>query len=204
MNTEKIFSAYVTNLGKYNEGALIGRWVDFPTTPEEMQQVFTEIGINEQYEEYFITDYDCEITGLTDCFGEYENLSMLNFVANKIIECRILVEELEGMLELGEHTGDSIELIHLLENRDCFWYIPDVENDYDLGYYYLDVEGALYELQKNHSVLANYFDYEAYGRDIRFDEGGIFTSSGGYITRNGNSFTTVFTVDDEIPEEYRL
>ena len=26
------FEAYVTNLGKYNEGALVGEWVKFHTT----------------------------------------------------------------------------------------------------------------------------------------------------------------------------
>lgn len=34
------FEAFVTNLGKYNEGALVGEWVKFPTTQEEMQKVF--------------------------------------------------------------------------------------------------------------------------------------------------------------------
>ena len=34
------FAAFVTNLGKYNEGELVGEWVKFPTTAEEMKQVF--------------------------------------------------------------------------------------------------------------------------------------------------------------------
>ena len=33
------FEAFVTNLGKYNEGMLVGEWVKFPTTEEEMQKV---------------------------------------------------------------------------------------------------------------------------------------------------------------------
>ena len=41
------FAAFVTNLGKYNEGELVGEWVKFPTTPEEMQAVFQRIGIGE-------------------------------------------------------------------------------------------------------------------------------------------------------------
>ena len=35
------FEAYITNLGKYNEGELVGEWVKFPTTSEELQK---EIG----------------------------------------------------------------------------------------------------------------------------------------------------------------
>ena len=39
------FAAFITNLGKYNEGALVGEWVKFPTTAEELKQVFERIGI---------------------------------------------------------------------------------------------------------------------------------------------------------------
>ena len=42
------FAAFITNLGKYNEGDLVGEWVKFPTTPEEMQKVFERIGIGQK------------------------------------------------------------------------------------------------------------------------------------------------------------
>lgn len=60
------FAAFITNLGKYNEGALVGEWVKFPTTAEELKKVFERIGIGakddfgQTYEEWFITDY-CHI-----------------------------------------------------------------------------------------------------------------------------------------------
>ena len=44
------FQAFVTNLGKYNEGELVGEWVKFPTTEEEMQKVFERIGIGSKDE----------------------------------------------------------------------------------------------------------------------------------------------------------
>ena len=44
------FEAFVTNLGKYNEGCLVGEWVKFPVTNEEMQAVFRRIGIGRRYE----------------------------------------------------------------------------------------------------------------------------------------------------------
>ena len=44
------FEAFVTNLGKYNEGMLVGEWVKLPTTEEEMQKVFERIGIGKQDE----------------------------------------------------------------------------------------------------------------------------------------------------------
>ena len=33
------FAAFITNLGKYNEGELVGEWVKFPTTAEELKEV---------------------------------------------------------------------------------------------------------------------------------------------------------------------
>ena len=77
------FEAFVTNLGKYNEGMLVGEWVKFPTTEEEMQKVFERIGIGKQdefgqpYEEWFITDYECPIYGVQKMLGEYESLDTL-------------------------------------------------------------------------------------------------------------------------------
>ena len=43
-------AAYVTNLGKYNEGYLVGEWVKFPTTAEELKKVFERIGIGSKDE----------------------------------------------------------------------------------------------------------------------------------------------------------
>lgn len=66
------FEAFVTNLGKYNEGELVGEWVKFPISAEEMQKVFERIGIGSKdefgqpYEEWFITDYECPVSGVYD------------------------------------------------------------------------------------------------------------------------------------------
>ena len=70
-----MFEAYVTNLGLYPErGAGAGEYLKFPTTVEEVQALFSRIGIDgKQYEEYFITDYDSDILGLTDHLGEYKD-----------------------------------------------------------------------------------------------------------------------------------
>ena len=64
------FEAYITNLGKYNEGELVGEWVKFPTMSEDLQKVFERIGIGSKddfgnpYEEWFISDYDVYGGGL--------------------------------------------------------------------------------------------------------------------------------------------
>ena len=69
------FEAYITNLGKYNEGELVGEWVKFPTTSEDLKKVFERIGIGSKddfgnpYEEWFISDYDCYVDGLYELLG---------------------------------------------------------------------------------------------------------------------------------------
>ena len=88
MKNDVIFRAFITNLGIYNEGRLVGEWVDFPiqhdglTLQESIEKILCRIGVDgKQYEEYFITDYDSEIAGLTENFGEYENLFLLQALA---------------------------------------------------------------------------------------------------------------------------
>ena len=65
-----LFEAYVTNLGKYNEGELVGEYLKFPTTHEEVQALLKRIGIDGvRYEEIFITDFDGDVLGLYDHLG---------------------------------------------------------------------------------------------------------------------------------------
>ena len=102
------FEAFVTNLGKYNEGMLVGEWVKLPTTEEEMQKVFERIGIGKQdefgqpYEEWFITDYECPIYGVQKMLGEYESLDKLNYLAALIDELSLSDQEkLVAIMEAG-------------------------------------------------------------------------------------------------------
>ena len=74
------FEAFVTNLGKYNEGMLVGEWVKLPTTEEEMQKVFERIGIGKQdefgqsYEEWFIPTTNARSTAFRRCLASTKAL----------------------------------------------------------------------------------------------------------------------------------
>lgn len=60
-----LFEAYVTNLGKYNEGELVGETLKFPATTEEVQALLKRIGVDGiRYEEIFITSFDGDVLGL--------------------------------------------------------------------------------------------------------------------------------------------
>ena len=199
---ECAFTAFITNLGKYNEGELVGEWVKFPITNDEMQEVFKRIGIARRYEEWFITDYECPDPGIYDTLGEYESLSELNYLANQMMELDESEEFWQTVLDLGEYTGSVQDLINLTENMDCFDYLPGVTDDSDLGYYWIEESGC-YDT-KAMGALSNYIDYESFGRDIRFNESGLFTDNG-YIRLNGNHFVEAYDGNIEnIPEEYRI
>jgi len=206
---EGIFEAFITNLGKYNEGALIGEWVSFPATPEEVKKALEKIGIGAKdefgnvYEEWFITDYNCDVDGLAKNinFGEYENLDELNYLASKIGELNSYeLEKFQAVLEVSDYTGSVKDIINLTGNLDKYDIYPDVKNCEDLGIYYVDE----LELVKVPDELRYYIDYESYGRDIALDENGQFTESG-YVRDNGDSFEEYYDgTIESIPEEYRV
>ena len=201
------FAAFITNLGKYNEGALVGEWVKFPTTAEKLKKVFERIGIGakddfgQTYEEWFITDYDCYVDGLYDLLGEYANLDELNYLASKLDDMsQDEYERFQAAMEIGDHTGSIQELINLTENLDCYDVYPDIHDHDDLGRYYIEELDAMQVPEH----LRNYIDYEAYGRDIALEESGQFTDLG-YVRDTGDSFHEYYDGErGSIPEEYRV
>ena len=196
MNNLRIF---LTNLGKYNEGELVGEWVDLPTTRDEMKVVFNRLSIGKSpYEEYFITDYESEtITGLTEMLGEYENLDELNYLASRLDELDTYdTSVFEAAIEAGI-PRDIADLIDLTNNLDDLILLTDVNDDEDLGYYYADELGCI-EIPEN---IKCYFDYEAYGRDIRLEGDGTFTMNG-FLVDSHYEFERLYVDANDIPEEY--
>ena len=206
-NKDYPFAAFITNLGKYNEGELVGEWVKFPTTAEELKEVFKRIGIGQKddfgqpYEEWFITDYDCYVDGLYSKLGEYENLDELNYLASKLDEMsESEYAQFQAGMEMGDHCGSLQEIINLTENLDCYEIYPDIEDYDDLGRYYIEELDAMQVPEH----LKNYIDYEAYGRDVAMDENGSFTDQG-YVWDTGSSFHEFYDGErGSIPDEYRV
>lgn len=182
-----LFEAYVTNLGKYNEGELVGEYLKFPMTPEEVQALLKRIGIDGvRYEEIFITDFDGDVLGLYDHLGEYENIDELNHLACVISKLdQGDLEKFEAVIDSGEYTGSVKELINLAQNLVGRIYVEDMEA--------IDVP----------EHLLNYFDYEAYGRDIRLNEDGHY-APGGYVLNNGGSFIEHYHGWEDTPNEHKV
>lgn len=195
-----MLEAYVTNLGKYNEGALVGEYLKLPASTEDVQMLLRRIDVDGvRYEEIFITDYETDIPGLYDCLGEYESIDELNYLASLLEELDSGdMERFSAAVEYGDHTGSVKELINLAQNLDCYDFYPGVRDDEELGRIYIEDMDAL-EVPEH---LQNYIDYAAYGRDVALEESGHFTKDG-YVLYTGG-FTEVYSGREDIPDEHRI
>ena len=105
-----MFEAYVTNPGLYPElGVEVGEILKFPTTTEEVQALFSRIGIDgERYGEYFITSYDSDVLGLYDCLDEYAGLDELNYLAHILLKVQEQgdIEKFEAAVAFGEEMRE--------------------------------------------------------------------------------------------------
>ena len=198
---QPILEAYVTNLGKYNEGELASTLLKFPTTKEEVQAALKRIGIdNIRYEEIFIADYDGRLPELNACLGEYESIDELNHLAHLLSELdKSDLEKFEAVIDCGEHTSSVADLINLVENLDAYEFYPGVEDDETLGRIYVEDMEAI-DIPDH---LLPYFDYEAYGRDVRINEDGHF-APGGYVLNNGGKFIEHYHGIEDIPAEHKV
>lgn len=164
---------YLANLGKYNEGELVGKWF---TLPMDIEEMYIQVGVGQRledgtykhgvwekglycYEETAIHDYEAPFN-----ISEYASLNTLNELAERLQE--INGDDLEIILQAESNIDTALEI---LENGDYRIY-TDCKDDSDLGYIIAEEQGLILD---NDTILARYFDYESYGRDCRLE--GNFT-----------------------------
>lgn len=157
-----MIKGFITNLGKYNEGFLIGKWIEFPIDEDALEKVFEQIGINEEYEEYFFTDWDSDFaTGL----GEYVSIDEVNELAEQLES-----QDADLLKAIIEATGYSLaDALNCVDNA-IFYEGQSLE---DVAY---DLVNECYNLPE---FALRYFDYKAFSRDLSFD--GYIEVSGGVI-----------------------
>lgn len=156
--------AYITNLGKYNEGCLVGKWIDFPIDEDDFESELESIGVKENtmYEEWFITDYDCSLFDMYDAFGEYPNIDDINEVAEA----------------LEDNESEFTALMEVCSYEDALRYLESENYTFYQG---MTLEDVAYELVEEcynlPEIAQRYFDYAAFARDLELD-GYTETSSG--------------------------
>ena len=160
---------YLTNLGKYNEGELVGQWVDLPATAEDLAAALRNIGIDGRQYEYFITDYE---TDAPITIGEYDRLEDLNEMAAELAALDDYTAEIVTAL-----IGDGYSLADALAAADDCLYYDGCSDMTEVAERYADETGLLDSIPEN---LRYYFDFEAFSRDMEL-EGHWIPTDGGYI-----------------------
>lgn len=167
----------LTNLGQYNEGILNFTWLSLPATDEEIEKAFAEIQVSyndnhcfdsfgQEYEEFFITDYECDYMEI----GEYENLDELNEIAETVEALDSYEMEIVKAL-----MNDGYTLEQALDTKDDCIIYDNCDSMTEVAERYADETGLLDSIPDN---LRYYFDFEAFGRDMSFDGHWIATDTG--------------------------
>lgn len=150
---------YVANLGKYNEGTMVGEWFDLPISYEEIAPV---IGLNAQYEEILICDTD----NVPFKVWEYENLESINekYEALQGLDAT----EIEAVTEAFENGYFSSyeESIEAMKNGDIILH-HDCREMEDVAMEYIDMIGGVSQLSESNKT--GYFDTASFIRDLEIE-----------------------------------
>lgn len=181
----------IQNLGMYNEGILLFKWLTLPATEEEIDKALSEIRIchtdvdgNEvrftdefgcPYEEMHIPDWECDIAGID--YNEWASIDYYNEIA----------EQLDDLSEYDKHWLNA----YIEATNECF---DNALEDYQDNSRYWDgmttseVAVEIADKQMECMIpmstgygcdrstkaalewLQTYFDYDAYERDLNLFE----------------------------------
>lgn len=145
----------VTNLKKYNEGALVGEWVSLPC--EGLEEVLNKIS-NNGNDELFISDYETDISNLK--ISEYDDILQLNEIAEEIDN--LSDDEVIALQAYLEQYNDIEQALEEVRQGNYTIYY-DCDDMSDVAYQVVNESGLLDGAPEELKV---YFDYEAYGRDL--------------------------------------
>lgn len=160
---------YLTNLGRYNEGELVGEWLTLPASEDEIQACLKRIGIDQQHEEFFITDYETELEGLT--VDEYDSVTRLNEIARELDQLQ--PDQLLALQAFMVNGSDFDQALEGVQRGDYFIYY-DVDSMTDVARQVVEIGGYLEGIPER---VAYYFDYERFGRDLNIEGTFIFIGS---------------------------
>lgn len=150
---------FVENLSERNRGR--GSWFELPVT---LNDVSKKLGLDDDFDEYIITDYEAPFD-----INELESIEKLNLIAEQLDEVPDYI--LRHVKELiGEYYGD---INQLLDEWEDIIFAEGVIDDKSFGVYIVD-EGLI-NVPKE---LEYYIDYESLGRDWRISGNVLYVDDG--------------------------
>jgi len=163
--------AYATDLAAYNQGFLIGEWIELGMDEDELNQTIKRIlKMGEEackdgsiHEEYFISDVD--VDGEEPfTVEEYTNIFKLNEEVARFNELDLDDSQKKCVSFLIEQNIVS-NLDEALEKYEDVQIYEDV-SFLDLAYQIVEEQ---YNLDELPDFVANYFDYDAFARDLELE-----------------------------------
>ena len=165
---------YITDLEAYNNGYLVGEWIELPSSNIEadIERVLEE-GVktcksSHKHEEYFITDYECDYMAIE----EYSDVFQLQVTAERV---EALTKDEQTAIKLMLENGVCSDLEEAIDHIEDLICTGETSME-DIAYQYIEDIGAL----KSIGTLQAYFDYEALGRDMEIN-GSYYTDSSNII-----------------------
>ena len=167
-----MLNIYINTWGNYNEnGACGGKWITLPMDESELEEILetTAETMGDNDPEWFVNDYEWTTDISPRKIEELENYFDLNAYVQRLDDPNEWEQKTFcAVCEVfGEIDPDDVDDYRLME---------DVTTDYDLGYYWIEESGC-YDLSSMGN-LSNYIDYERFGRDVRLESDGDFSSFG--------------------------
>lgn len=158
MNEVKV---WVGNLGKYNEGNLVGRWIELPIDEDDLEKVLESIGIdNEDFFILFIADYDIHFDSKE--LGEYTSIERLNEIAERYNDLEEYEKEVFNEISTDFKLDEAFDIV---EDGDYMIY-SNCDDMGDVAMQYVEETGLLNNVPGD---LVDYFDYQSYGRDMEIN-----------------------------------
>lgn len=160
---------YVACLAAYNNGFLHGSWIEVNLGLEHVEESIKEIlassPVAEECEEWAIHDHEG--------FGNYYINESHNL--EKLCEFAEFLEEYKNFPE--EVISELIQDFNIDGAREYLedHFIGEFDSEIDVAYHFVEEFGLLDEVSK---TVAQYFDYESYGRDLSYD---LYNYSGYYF-----------------------
>lgn len=155
---------FLANLRKYNEGQLIGAWLELPAKDSEIQEVLRNIDVTDEDLEYFIFDYECEFPGTF--IKKYSDIDELNYIAEELYDmdeeeikiCSTIMKNENCTLDKAIDEKDNRLIINLNSSESNI--------DVNLALSYIDqIYGDVINIDKE--TLARYFDLKKFGEDLK-------------------------------------
>ena len=142
-------------MAKYLDSELVGQWIDFPIDEDELAEVLEEIGIDEEHEEFFFTDWETDYPEITKSLGQFESIEDVNDWAEGID-----FYDASFIAAIIEATGCDLQ--EALDNADNVTFYEG----YTLEEVAENIVEDCYDLPE---IAERYFDYEAFARDLGYD-----------------------------------